>query len=370
MAAAWAASAGLAPAATDFPPGTTPTVPAPAPIAGTPVLGRSLLSGEAIAAWYASTGIVPAAGLDVGRLAGLFVDEGDAQGVRGDLAFAQSIVETGYFRFGGLVRPRDNNYSGLGACDSCKRGIRFPSPLLGVRAQIQHLYAYADPAADPLKLARPLADARFSRVRPAGKAPLWELMGGGNWATDPAYAGKVLGVWRRMLLFAGLTPPPPAVAPTLIGPLTVAVTPDGGANLAGWHPRREVLMGALTRLGLPASSTPAGTGCLMRWGALRAVVLAEAPGQAQACAPASASARWARLADPRWRTARGLSPGDGLARLRRLYPRAIVHGVSWWLIWGADPGRRGPVPRLRAEVRQGQVRALQVDLSALPPQSG
>jgi flagellum-specific peptidoglycan hydrolase FlgJ len=35
-----------------------------------------------------------------------------------------------------------------------------------------------------------------------GKAPLWNLMGGGNWATDPTYAPKVIGLYSQMIAWA------------------------------------------------------------------------------------------------------------------------------------------------------------------------
>ncbi|MBY0396874.1 MAG: glucosaminidase domain-containing protein, partial [Thermoleophilia bacterium] len=206
---------------------------APPPlVAGTPVLGQSLLSAEQLAGWYASTGVVSRSPTDVGTLAALFVDEGAAQGVRADLAFAQSMLETGYLRFGGLVRPSDNNFSGLGACDSCPRGLAFPTAQLGVRAQIQHLWAYATPGADPALLARPLVSPRFHLVQPPGKAPLWETMGGGNWATDPDYAGKVLRIWRSMLAWAGVPEPAPSTGDAR--PLIVRTAASGAANLGGW----------------------------------------------------------------------------------------------------------------------------------------
>ena len=182
---------------------------AQAPAPGTPVLGSSLLTPDQITAWYASTGIVSKSPAPVAELAARFIDEGAAQGVRGDIAFAQTMLETGYLRFGGIVKPTDLNFSGLGACDSCPRGLAFPSAELGVRAQIQHLYAYAAAGADPAVLARPLADIRFTNVRPYGKAALWEQMGNGNWATGPDYATKVLTVWYAMLASAGIPVPGP-----------------------------------------------------------------------------------------------------------------------------------------------------------------
>ena len=44
------------------------------------------------------------------ELAAIFLEEGKAEGVRGDIAFAQSLKETGYFKYGGIVLPSQNNY--------------------------------------------------------------------------------------------------------------------------------------------------------------------------------------------------------------------------------------------------------------------
>ena len=193
--------------------------------APTPVLGQSALTAEQISDWYESLGIRSKSPTPVPDLAAMFVDEGTLHGVRADLAFAQSMVETGYLRFGGQVRPSDHNFSGLGACDRCARGLAFPSPRVGVRAQIQHLVAYASPEADPALLPTPLVDIRFGLVRPPGRASTWERMGGGNWATDPVYGPKVLSVWRAMLRHAGVEEPDVTLAQG--APLAVLATPTG-----------------------------------------------------------------------------------------------------------------------------------------------
>ena len=195
----------------------------------TPVLGQSKVTPEEIAAWYRSKRIRSRSPTPVRELARLFVEEGNAQGVRGDLAFAQSMVETGWLRYGGQVRPSDHNFSGLGACDSCRRGLAFGDPTIGVRAQIQHLYAYAEPDASEDQLAQPLVDIRFDKVSPKGRARTWQKMGRGNWATDRAYGRKVLRVYREIRVFArnsraaGLSTPP--VPGTPVAPVAVSGTP-------------------------------------------------------------------------------------------------------------------------------------------------
>jgi hypothetical protein len=132
--------------------------------------------------------------------------------VRGDLAFAQAIVETGGFRV-----AAGNNYSGIGVCDTCTGGYAFATPLDGVRAQIQLLRNYADPDSRASLLANPpspslygkdvaKASATYDSFFLKGEAPLWNQMGHGNWATDPTYAHKVIGIFAQMVQFASAHP--------------------------------------------------------------------------------------------------------------------------------------------------------------------
>lgn len=328
--------------------------------APTPVLGPSALTAEQISEWYDSLGIRSKSPTPVNDLSTMFVEEGSLHGVRADLAFAQSMVETGYLRFGGQVRPSDHNFSGLGACDRCARGLAFPSPRVGVRAQIQHLVAYASPDADPALLPAPLVDIRFDLVRPPGRASTWERMGGGNWATDPDYGPKVLSVWRAMLRFAGVEEP---VVPLAQGaPLAVLATPRGGARLGPWPLRRAPLGTGIETLGPASSRRPARQGCLVRWRERGAAALVL--GGADACARDDGAVAWIRVTGPGWRTQKGLVPGDSLKRMRDLYPSARRRSGGWWLVAGRDPDARRPVARLTAEVRAGEVRALWVRVPA------
>jgi Mannosyl-glycoprotein endo-beta-N-acetylglucosaminidase len=179
-----------------------------------PVMGQPTLSGPQLAAWFTSTGAVPrlAPGTTIDDVAQLYIVEGGQEGVRGDIAFAQAIIETGYFSV-----AAGNNYAGIGVCDSCTGGYRFPTPLDGVRAQIQLLRNYADPDSRAAKLANPpepglygpdprKAASLYDSFSLKGRAPLWNQMGHGNWATDPTYAAKVTGLFRKMLAFASSSP--------------------------------------------------------------------------------------------------------------------------------------------------------------------
>ncbi|MGQ0805551.1 MAG: glucosaminidase domain-containing protein [Actinomycetota bacterium] len=184
---------------------------------GTPVLGQSVLTAADLAGWYRTTDATPhlADGLTIDGLAALFIEEGAAESVRGDVAFAQAYLETGGFDFPGhgQVSVDDNNFAGLGACDSCSTGRRFPTARDGVRAQIQHLRNYADEQSSAAALANPpspywygpdpgTAARNFDTFYAKGWAPIWEMMGKGKWATDPNYAGKVIGLYERMATHA------------------------------------------------------------------------------------------------------------------------------------------------------------------------
>ncbi|MFA9446035.1 S-layer homology domain-containing protein [Egicoccus sp. AB-alg6-2] len=172
----------------------------------TPVMQAEKVSAAGIAAWFrASQPSGYRATVSPETLAQYFIEEGRAEGVAGDLAFAQSILETGWFRWPshGQVHATYNNFSGIGACDGGTCTVaQFRSARIGVRAQIQHLRAYADPNVTVARLAHPLESPRFHLVTPKGKARLWEQMGGGNWATDPQYASKILSIYGSMLAHA------------------------------------------------------------------------------------------------------------------------------------------------------------------------
>ena len=115
------------------------------------------------------------------HLAEIFLEEGEKEGVRGDGAFCQSLIETGYFRFGGDVQPDQHNYAGLGATGGVP-GLSFADDRMGVRAQIQHLKAYASTA----PLAQECVDPRYKYVS-KGCASTFEQLSG-RWAV-PGYSG-------------------------------------------------------------------------------------------------------------------------------------------------------------------------------------
>jgi flagellum-specific peptidoglycan hydrolase FlgJ len=175
-----------------------------------PVLGQPQLTAAQIASWFHANyrGYRLSGGTTIDQLAAMYIQEGNDEFVKGDVAFAQAVLETGAFR-----SSLDNNYSGIGACDSCSGEIAFPTPRDGVRAQIQHLRNYSDPGSRAAKLSHPpepalygndpgRAASNFDTFFAKGTAQTWQSMGKGHWATDPFYATKVIGIYIQMVAYA------------------------------------------------------------------------------------------------------------------------------------------------------------------------
>src|SRR5262249_7765542 len=105
----------------------------------TPVMGPNLLSATQLARWYNSVraGIppkVPSLHNNINALGQTCIDEGRRDGVRGDIAFVQSILETGWFSYqGSQIPPDSNNFAGINAFDgrkglkTCAHGDASPS---------------------------------------------------------------------------------------------------------------------------------------------------------------------------------------------------------------------------------------------------
>ncbi len=232
-----------------------------------PIMGGSRLTPNDLVAWFnANTKSAYRASVPLTTLAQLFIDEGFREGVRGDIAFAQSILETGWFNFpdNGQVRPADNNYAGIGACNSCSSGFAFSDARTGVRAQIQLLRNYADrsPAS---ALTDPPVRTGYDAFIYHGKAPNWENLNG-KWAVPgTTYAQGILSIYARMLTFGGVGPNCAPDAP--LGSLQNAgrgywqVAPDGGIFTFG----NAAFYGSTGNLRLKApvlgmSATPDGGG--------------------------------------------------------------------------------------------------------------
>jgi Mannosyl-glycoprotein endo-beta-N-acetylglucosaminidase len=189
----------------------------------TSVTGPPALSAAQIVAWFkakAPSNARYSASVPIEQLVETFLQEAADENVRGDIAFAQSVIETRYFAYGGQVQAWQNNYAGIGACDSCHGGIAFPDARTGVRAQIQLLRNFADTGSRSWNLEHPLVTELFptaksyDEYRYKGRAPDWFDMGNGNWASSPDYANTVLTKYNAMRTYNGLPPVAQPVPPT------------------------------------------------------------------------------------------------------------------------------------------------------------
>ena len=128
----------------------------------------------------------------------IFKQEAEAEGVRVEVAFAQAMLETGFLKFGGDVKPNQYNFAGIGATGGVP-GNEFSDVREGIRAQIQHLKCYASDVA----LNNPCVDPRWgSWLR--NKAPYVQWLSKANnpygigWATDAGYAEKLLNMIKNL----------------------------------------------------------------------------------------------------------------------------------------------------------------------------
>lgn len=173
------------------------------------VMGPPSVPASSLAGWYftrRAASWVYRATVSLDELTEAFVDEGRAEGVRGDIGFCQSCIETGWFSWPypashpSPITPEMHNYAGIGATDDVgnRRPARFPNVQTGVRAQMQHLRAYAttDGGCD---LHQPCVDPRFHLVQ-RGAGVWWSQYGNGVWASSPNnYGGRILDLFREVL---------------------------------------------------------------------------------------------------------------------------------------------------------------------------
>ena len=97
------------------------------------------------------------------------------------MAIAQSILETGWFKYeGSAVKPEHHNYCGLGVTSNGVEGGKFDTIEDGVTAQLQHLFAYGSKDV----LDESIIDPRFRYVS-RGIALYWQQLAG-RWAC-PGY---------------------------------------------------------------------------------------------------------------------------------------------------------------------------------------
>lgn len=163
------------------------------------------IMGNAVATVEQMTEYIKAKNPDVAQsvidMIPFYLSEGKAEGVRGDLAFAQSCLETGNFGFfGSAVTLEQSNFCGMGVTSNGMRGNSFATPQLGIRAQVQHLKAYAS----TVDLKNECVDPRFKYVA-RGCAEYVERLGqkenpdGRGWAAGAGYGAKIITILNAMI---------------------------------------------------------------------------------------------------------------------------------------------------------------------------
>lgn len=101
-------------------------------------------------------------------IASAYMQNGEELGLRWDYAFFQMLLETGNLKFGGDVKPSQNNFAGLGATGNGERGETFKDVATGVRAHLEHLVMYTGE-----KVANPVAE-RTRKVQEWGVLTEWQ----------------------------------------------------------------------------------------------------------------------------------------------------------------------------------------------------
>lgn len=162
------------------------------------ILGTPLATREQCVKYLLSINPHPNLTVTPEALVSYYYEEGQREGIRPDVAFAQALKETGYFSYGGTVTPDQNNYCGLGTTSATVKGAYFPNSQLGVRAHIQHLLAYASTR----RPAAPVVDPRYDLVRSVyGDSTLgkWEDLNG-RWAVPGyTYGQSIMQLFNNIL---------------------------------------------------------------------------------------------------------------------------------------------------------------------------
>ena len=164
-----------------------------------PVMGSTSVTVDQMVAYYNSVTTYPTfyATTDAPTLrqfCQIYIEECAAEGVKAEVAFVQAMKETNFLRYGGDVKIQQFNFAGIGATGGGAPGNSFASVRIGIRAQVQHLKAYASD--QPLNQA--CVDPRFQYINPRNTAPYCEWLGqhenpyGKGWATAVRYGYNIV----------------------------------------------------------------------------------------------------------------------------------------------------------------------------------
>lgn len=135
-----------------------------------------------------------------------------------------------------------------------------------------------------------------------------------------------------------------------------------------WGPRAAPTYGgAITAFGPATTCRLRATGSRATWPDLGIVAdlatLGVLPPGSDACTATTIQLDRLTLRDRRWRTLLGLRVGDTVAKLKRLYPRALPHGTSLWIVPANSPAF-GPRALFGATIVRGRIRSFFFDIRA------
>lgn len=171
-----------------------------------PILGMSDVSVSQMVLYFnENCGEYPAEVLaaggapDIETFCRIYYEESEKEGIRAEVAFAQTMKETGWLKYGGDASIEQYNFAGIGTTGGGVPGNTFSDVRTGVRAQIQHLKAYATEQT----LEGECVDERYAYVQ-KGSAPYVEWLGqkenpyGTGWATAENYGYDIVNMIHDM----------------------------------------------------------------------------------------------------------------------------------------------------------------------------
>ena len=174
---------------------------------GLTIIGPATLSEPQMLTWWQTSHTrpqPPTLTVPIAVLIHAYYTEATAEGVRPDVMFTQSILETGNFTNGDTAR---NNFAGIAHYDTAAAGRAFPTAVDGARAQAQLLHKIV--AGNNVALANPDEGVKWGVDR---HTDVWDMLGGNppgvGWATDLHYWQSISSVYTTMLQSAGLAWPP------------------------------------------------------------------------------------------------------------------------------------------------------------------
>lgn len=162
------------------------------------VVGKMVTMYKNRGATYPAEVMKAGGAADITAFCEILYEEAVLEGVKPEIVFGQAMKETGYLQYGGDVKVEQYNFAGLGASGGGASGATFPDVRTGLRAQVQHLKAYASDE----NLKNECVDPRFKYVV-RNTAPYVEWLGiqenpnGKGWAVDINYGIALMNLYVK-----------------------------------------------------------------------------------------------------------------------------------------------------------------------------